>query len=91
MYCSCDGLFRLKKTRRGTETEFSIKDHHFSEKGFPNKKNCEVLKLHMHFENKLEKDIFFIRFLVTVILKQAKYQTQQNNIFYRTHIENNHV
>ena len=53
MHCSCDGLFRLKKTSRGTETEFSIKGHHFSEKGFPNKKNCEVPNLHKHFENKL--------------------------------------
>ena len=38
MYCSGDGLFRLKKTRRSTGTEFSIKDHYFSEKDFHEQK-----------------------------------------------------
>ena len=38
MYCSGDGLSRLRKTRRSTETEFSKKSHYFSEKDFPEQK-----------------------------------------------------
>lgn len=73
-----------------TEIKFSIKTHHFPDKGFRNKKELSgtnqkfisILKNH----KKVTQSSFII-FLTKVKLSQAKskYQTQQNSIFSGTY------